>query len=109
MDHDNLGCFVGIVVYLYLTVCIFMIANKTETDNIWWAFIPFLNIILLIQIADKPIWWILGFFIPLVNIVVAVLVWMGVAEVRGKPSWLGFLTLIPGVNLVVIGYLAFSR
>jgi len=34
---------------------------------------------------------------------------MAVAEVRGKPSWLGILMLIPGVNLILIGYLAFSR
>jgi len=34
---------------------------------------------------------------------------MGIAEARGKPFWLGMLLLIPGVNLIVIGYLAFSR
>jgi sterol desaturase/sphingolipid hydroxylase (fatty acid hydroxylase superfamily) len=106
--HDTGGCIVGILFYLYITVSIYFIANKSGSDNAWFAFVPILNLILLLQIAGKPIWWILLFFIPLVNIVMAVLVWMGVAEARGKPSWMGILMLIPGVNLVVIGYLAFS-
>lgn len=109
MDRDNLGCFIYILIYLYITLCIFMLARKTQEDNAWWAFVPVLNIILLLQIAEKPVWWVIGFFIPILNIFLSVLVWMGVAEVRGKPSWLGFLMLIPGVNLIVMGYLAFSR
>jgi hypothetical protein len=113
MNHhegfNGVGCFVGILFYLYFSGAVFMIANKTGTDNAWFAFVPILNIVLLIQIADKPIWWILLFFIPLVNIVMAALVWMGVAEARGKPSWLGLLMLVPGVNLILMGYLAFSR
>ena len=109
MDSDNIGCFISILIYLYISFCIFMLARKTQEDNAWWAFVPVLNIILLLQIADKPVWWIFLFFIPVVNIFMAVLIWMGVAEVRGKPFWLGFLVLIPGVNLILMGYLVFSR
>ncbi len=47
-------------------------------------------------------------FIPLINIVLLLLIWMGVAEARGKPAWVGILMLVPGVNLIVVGYLAFS-
>jgi hypothetical protein len=109
MEHDGFGCFLYIVGYLYISVCIFAIAGKTGTDNAWFAFVPILNLILLIRIADKPIWWILLLFIPLVNIVIGVILWMAVAEARGKPSWMGLLMIIPGVNLILMGYLAFSR
>jgi len=108
MHYDGLGCFIGIAVYLWITISVFMIANKTGTDNAWFAFVPILNVVLLIQIADKPIWWTFLCFIPLVNVVMLVLIWMGVAEVRGKPAWVGILMLIPVVNLIVVGYLAFS-
>jgi hypothetical protein len=109
VHHDGgMGCLFGLLGYLYITFSVFMIANKTGTDNAWFAFVPILNIILLLQIANKPIWWILLFLIPLVNIVIAIIVWMGVAEARGKPSWMGILLIIPIVNLIVIGYLAFS-
>ena len=44
----------------------------------------FLDIVLLLSIADKPIWWIILCFIPLVNIVIMVLIWMGAASAMGK-------------------------
>jgi hypothetical protein len=84
------------------------IAAKTNTPNGWLAWIPIANIILMLNIARKPIWWIVLFLIPLVNIVMIILVWMGVAEARNKPSWWGILIIVPIVNLIVPGYLAWS-
>ena len=46
--------------------------------------------------------------IPLVNIVIFIIVWMGIAEARNKPGWWGILMLVPVVSLVVPGYLAWS-
>jgi hypothetical protein len=43
-----------------------------------------------------------------INIVMIILVWMGVAEARNKPSWWGILIIVPIVNLIVPGYLAWS-
>ena len=98
----------GVLGYIYIALALYTIAQKTNTANAWLAWIPLLNIILILSIAKKPIWWILLLFIPLVNIVIAVLVWMAVAEARNKPSWWGILMLVPGVNLIVPGYLAWS-
>ncbi len=52
--------------------------------------------------------WLILFLIPLVNIVVSIIIWMKIAEMRGKPSWLGILWIIPPIGLIVVGYLAFS-
>jgi hypothetical protein len=46
--------------------------------------------------------------IPLVNIVIAIIVWIGVCEKRGKSGALGIAMIVPLVNLIVLGYLAFS-
>lgn len=62
----------------------------------------------MLQIAKKPLWWIILFAIPIVNIVIVIMVWMGVAEARQKPNWWGILAIIPLVNMVVPGYLAWS-
>jgi hypothetical protein len=43
-----------------------------------------------------------------VNIVIAILVWMGVAEARNKPNWWGILVIVPGIGIIVPGYLAWS-
>lgn len=100
---------VVIAFYAYFALCLQYMAKKTDTDNAWMAWVPIANMFLLISIAGKPVWWFLLFLIPLVDVIVAILVWMGVAERCGKPSWLGVLMIIPVVNLVIPGYLAFSK
>jgi hypothetical protein len=98
----------GVGMYLYVALALQTIANKTGTINAWLAWIPIANIILMLNIAKKPLWWIILFLIPIVNIVVAIMVWMGVAEARRKPSWWGILMIVPLVGLIVPGYLAWA-
>lgn len=95
---------------LYLTLCIplYVMGKKTGQDNPWFAFVPILNTILMLQIADKELWWFLLLLIPLVNVIVAVLVWMAIADAMDKPEWVGALMLVPFVNLAVPWYLAFG-
>ena len=102
------GLVFGAVIYVYFALALQTIATKTHTENAWLAWIPIANVILMLAVAKKPLWWILLFLIPLANIVVAVLVWMAVAEARNKPNWWGILTIVPLVNFIVPGYLAWS-
>lgn len=100
----------GLGLYVFFSLALMAIANKTGTANGWFAWIPILNIILMLQIAKKPVWWILLLFIPLVNIIIAFIIWMAIAEARNKPSWWGIvILLVPVVNLVLIGMLAWSE
>jgi hypothetical protein len=62
----------------------------------------------MLSVAKKPMWWFILFLIPLVNIAVAIMTWMGVAEAVKKPSWWGILMIVPVANLVVPGYLAWA-
>lgn len=94
--------------YIYFALAVQTIATKTSTPNAWLAWIPIANIFLMLGIAKKPLWWFILFLIPLVNIVMAVIVWMGIAEARQKPNWWGILTIVPIVNLIVPGYLAWA-
>ncbi len=98
-----------LAMYVYFALAIQTIAQKTNTENAWLAWIPIVNIVLMLNIAKKPIWWIILFFIPIVGIVMAVIVWMAVAEARGKPNWWGILVIVPVANLIVPGYLAWSE
>jgi uncharacterized membrane protein YoaK (UPF0700 family) len=61
-----------------------------------------------LNIAKKPLWWFILLLIPLVNIVIGIIVWMAIAEARGKPNWWGILMIVPLVNFIVPGYLAWS-
>jgi Family of unknown function (DUF5684) len=97
-----------ILIYIYFAYTLMIIANKTNTENSWYAWIPIVNLYLMCKIADKPGWWTILFFIPLVNFVIFIIIGMEIAEKRGKPSWLGILYVFPLLGLIVQGYLAFS-
>jgi hypothetical protein len=98
----------GVAAYIYMALALQTIAVKTNTANPWLAWVPIANAILMLQVAKKPLWWIVLFAIPIVNIVIVIMVWMAVAEARQKPNWWGILAIVPVVNMVVPGYLAWS-
>jgi hypothetical protein len=100
---------VFVVAYIYFAFALQTIARKTNTANGWWAWIPILQILLSLNVARKPVWWIVLCLVPIVNIVMWVLIWMGIAEARNRPSWWGILLLVPLVNLIVPGILAWTE
>jgi hypothetical protein len=99
---------IGLAFYVYMALALQTIAKKTNTENAWLAWVPIINIILMLNIAQKPLWWIILCLIPIVNIIVIVIVWMAIAEARGKPSWWGILFIVPVVQVIVPGYLAWA-
>lgn len=99
-----------IAFYLYFTFMHYRIAAyKTGDGSIaWWAFIPILNTLLLIKMAEKPMWWFFILIIPFVNVFAFFILWMEVAKLCGQsPVW-GFLVLIPLLNIVAIFVLAYG-
>ncbi len=98
-----------LVLYFYLSLCLYLIARKLELQTAWTAWVPIIQVIAFLESAGKPLWWFLLFFIPFVNGIVAVYLWMCIAENLGKNKFLGLLTLIPLVNFLVMGVLAFSK
>lgn len=106
----------GIIAYVYTAFALMTIANKTGTPNAWLAWIPFANLYLMTQIAQVP-WWtlivfIVGAMIPFLNFVVIIGLsiwwWWKIAEARGKPGWWSILMMVPIVNFVMMGLIAWS-
>jgi Family of unknown function (DUF5684) len=50
----------------------------------WAAIVPIYNFIVFLEIAGKPLWWIVLLLIPLVNIVILIMVTISVAKNFGK-------------------------
>lgn len=100
-----------IALYVFSAICLKRIAEKTgHADKSWYAWVPIANIVLTCLIAGKPGWWTVLMFIPLVNIVISILIWLKVAEACKKPAWLGLIVvLVPVGNLIALGILAFSK
>ena len=64
----------------------------------WASLIPIYNLYILLKIVGKPAWWILLFFIPVVNLVIAIIVAIEIAKAFGKSA--GF-----GVGLAFLGFI----
>lgn len=102
--------FVVLVVYVIAAISLMKIANRTNTPNAWFAWIPILNLILMIQIAQRPMWWLVFFLVPIINIVGIVLsfvIWIDIAKRLGKSAVFGVLAAL--IPIIFMPYLAFSK
>jgi hypothetical protein len=84
-----------------LAFCILIIASMWVTftkanEPGWAAIIPIYNIVVLLKITGKPIWWLVLFIIPIVNWIAPILVMISLAKSFGKGA--GF-----GVGLALLG------
>lgn len=72
----------------------------------WLAIIPFVNMYVLLKIAKRPGWWLILFFIPLVNIVISIMVAVDVAKAFGKGGAFGFfgLWLFGFIGYMMLGF-----
>ncbi|PWN69226.1 hypothetical protein C1631_014285 [Chryseobacterium phosphatilyticum] len=58
----------SLLIYIFYGYCMYKIFQKAGRQDAWAAFVPIYSAIVLLEIIKKPIWWIILFFIPLVNI-----------------------------------------
>jgi hypothetical protein len=101
--------FIGIAVYIYSSLCLFLIAKKLEVEAPWTAWIPIVQIWTFVVSAGKPGWWVFLFLVPIVNLFVGIYLWMCISENLGKNKWLGLLILVPLIGIFYPGWLAFSK
>ncbi len=66
----------------------------------WAALVPVYNLIVLLKITGKPLWWLAMFCVPFANFVVIVMIMINLAKCFGKGT--GF-----GVGLLVFGFVFF--
>lgn len=71
----------------------------------WAAIVPIYNIIVMLEIAEKPIWWVLLFFIPFVNLIIAVLLGIAIARKFGKDEAFGVgLAFLSFIFFPILGF-----
>ncbi len=79
-----MGGLISIALFVVICVGMYKTFAKMGYDDAWWALIPFLNLVFFVKVINKPIWWVILFFIPFVNLYVAWLVADRVARAYGK-------------------------
>ena len=93
------------VIFLVVIISLWKIFEKAGKPG-WAAIIPIYNIIVLLEIIGKPIWWIILLIIPVINI----FVFFYVAHLLSKSFGKDVVMTILLFFLPFIGYpmLAFS-
>jgi hypothetical protein len=74
---------IALVVGLIMVASVWKIFTKAGEAG-WMAIIPILNLIILLKIVRKPVWWIVLFFVPFVNVIVHILLAVELAKAYGQ-------------------------
>jgi hypothetical protein len=71
----------------------------------WAALVPFYNLVVILELAQRPVWWIAPMLIPVVNLVPLGLVSMALARRFGKGAGFGLgLAFLGFVFYPVLGF-----
>lgn len=68
----------------------------------WKSIIPIYNLYVMLQIIGRPGWWLLLFFVPLVNIVISIIISIDLAKSFGRSEVFGIVGLF---LFSLVGYL----
>ena len=101
---ENSGSAIGgmVTLLIMLAVAVAVIAGMWKVFEKagkpgWACLVPIYNLIVLLDIAGKPMWWFILFFVPLVNLIVAIMVSIEVAKAFDKGVGFGLGLAFLGV------------
>lgn len=103
------GLGIGITI-VYLIILVLIIAGMWKVFQKagkpgWAAIIPIYNIIVMLEIAGRPLWWFVLLLIPFVNFIILILVNIDIARKFGKG--VGFaigMLILPFVFWPMLGF-----
>lgn len=87
---------IGLAIMVAVIAGVWRVFTKAGKPG-WGALVPIYNVVLLLDIAKRPLWWLLLLCVPVVNLIVAVIVSVDIAKRFGKGA--GF-----GVGLAFLGF-----
>jgi hypothetical protein len=99
------------LVLLWVFFCFILrqICVKTANKPSLLVWFPVLQWLPLIKAAGMSVWWFVLSMIPGLNLISYVTWCFKIARARGKSAFVGFLLLLPVLNLLALLYLAFSK
>lgn len=103
--EDSAGLFGGLFTLVVLAFAVVVIASIWKVFTKagkpgWAAIVPIYNIVVLLEITGKPLWWIVLLLIPFVSLIIAILLCVSLAKCFGKGA--GF-----GLGLALLGFIFF--
>lgn len=103
--------FGGVMTLFWLVVAVVMIVAMWKVfvkagQPGWAAIVPIYNYYILTQIAGRPAWWLLLFFIPFANLIALIVISMDIAKAFGKSEVFGILGLVlfSPIGYLILGF-----
>lgn len=84
---------VGLIIWLIGVLSMWQVFEKAGYEG-WKSLIPIYNVYILSQIGGQPVWAFVILFVPVLNIVGALMISMGVAKAFGKGTGFGILLFV---------------
>ena len=109
-DSGGGGLFSGIWLFIWIAwVMLYVVGawKMYEKGNQpgWACIIPFYNTYVLMKIVGRPGWWLILFFIPIVNFIIWIIVAIDLAKSFGKGTGfaVGLIFLAP-IFILILGF-----
>ncbi len=96
-DAGLVAPIVMLVILITVIAGIWRVFSKAGQPG-WGVLIPIYNVYLMCKIAQRPGWWLLLMFVPIVNLIIAITLSIGIARNFGKGA--GF-----GLGLAFLGFI----
>lgn len=111
---------ISVVLWVYMSLAYMAIGRKLKLSSPGLAWIPGVGPLINVYRGSKMHWWpwllLIGLIIPFVGFIfqlafaVFAIIWHWKSfEAMDKPGWLSILLIIPVVNLIIIGVVAWSK
>ena len=91
---------------IFIIVCNWKVFKKAGKNG-WEAIVPIYNFVVLLEITNLPMWYIILMFIPIGNIVATFLIYIELAKKFGQSA--GFGVGLALLNPIFMAILAFNK
>ncbi len=99
-----MGSIIQLAIIILVIVGMWKVFIKAGKPG-WASIIPIYNIYVLLQIVDKPWWWLILMLIPIVNIVMWILVSLALSQKFGQGTGFAIgLILLPFIFVPILGF-----
>jgi hypothetical protein len=104
-EFSPVGLIIGLAFAVFFIACFWRIFTKAGEPG-WASIIPIYNYYVILKIAGRPWWWLLLYFIPIVNFIIFIIVSIDLAKAFGKGG--GFAAGLIFLPFIFIPILAFG-
>jgi hypothetical protein len=95
---------IPLAIFVVVVIGLWKVFEKAGKPG-WAAIIPIYHLIVLLEIVKRPIWWIVLFLIPVVQLFAFIVVGLELAKRFGKSQAFGIgIALLPVIFIPILGF-----